>query len=389
MSNIEAVNQRLYFSELLLLLLMISLPFTRHLLGLNLLFFIIAFGVLAYLNRGLQGLPTSLLCFSALSILYAFFSSLNLFPIAWTRYFDAGAIPQQVLYALVLPTSFLIMAFYFKGQLVYCGARLRLANGMLALWLFIKILEVMVTGKLGINQMISVNGLGNYSALVIAATCLYLTLIKSQGVRYSVIAIFVFLSFLSPFSQNKVYAIVFAVLWVFPRYAIHILIAFIVSSVLFYVVTISSPYSVRFIDTNLTVRLVLIRDALEGILQSYFIGVGFGTESIKNEYDLFDDPTFADEDDRGFIHLAVHNSFATVPFRVGAFGAGALLLFLVQTFSKIKIGSVNDVSMKCSLFAAFFIVTFQNPALESYIYLYAVCIYLSFIWAFDVQLNTK
>ena len=158
------------------------------------------------------------------------------------------------------------------------------------------------------------------------------------------------------------------------------LIGFIVSTVAFYAIFISDPMSVRFIDQNLSVRLVLIKDAIDGFFDSYMIGVGYGTESIKNYYYMFKNPVFHNPDDSGFLHLAVHNSFATTAYRLGIIGFVSLLIFLFEIITCIKSTRNNQTTM-IVLFLCFYTVCFQNPALESYIYMVGCYLMLSGVWA--------
>ncbi|MBT8765792.1 hypothetical protein [Metapseudomonas boanensis] len=375
--------RNVFYAGTLLSLLTLSLPFTRLVSGVNLILFAVLFAVFAFLNRRAQKLPGALAFFCSISLCYAVLSVFNVFPSVWTRYFQISAIPQQALFAYAIPTTFLVMTFYFKERIKAADGRRGLAN-LFLLWVVMNYLDMLTSDAFSFKGLVSISGLGNVPALVIAATSLYLSTIKTPGKRVGLLLVFLAMSFMSPFSQNKIYALIFAGMWLFPRYAFWMLVALISSSVLLYASTVGSPLSVAFIDANLAVRLVLLRDALEGIVGSNFIGVGFGTESIRNYYLVFDSPVFANEEEAGFIHLSVHNSFAAIPFRVGLVGFIALLVFLWQTLMKVKAdGPLNEKALKCSLFAAFFIVSFQNPAIESYAYLYGVCMYLSLIWAFD------
>ncbi|MDT4808706.1 hypothetical protein FQZ97_415720 [compost metagenome] len=377
------MRRGVFYAGILLSLLTISLPFTRLISGVNLVLFAAMFAGFAILNWRLQKLPGTLAFFSLFSLCYAVLSVFNVFPSVWTRYFEVSAIPQQALFAYAIPTCFLVMTFFFREMLVSLRGRRSLAN-LFLVWVLANYLDMLASNDLNILGLVSISGLGNVSALIIAATSLYLSTIRTPGRRFLVILIFLVMSFLSPFSQNKIFALVFAVMWIFPRYSFLLLISLISSSVIFYAFTVGSPLSVAYIDTNLAVRLVLLRDALNGFIESNLLGVGFGTESIRNYYMVFDNPIFANEEDTGFIHLSVHNSFAAIPFRVGLIGFVALLAFLWQTLIRTRAdGPFNERALKCSLFAAFFIVSFQNPALESYVYLYGVCLYLSLIWAFD------
>src|SRR5690606_10296885 len=103
-------------------------------------------------------------------------------------------------------------------------------------------------------------------------------------------------------------------IWIFPRHSVYITLGFIFSSVLLYAIFFSNPLSLMSIDVNMPIRLILIRDAIAGLTQSNLLGIGFGTESVANTYYDFGIVEFQNSEDVGFIHLAAHNSFATVAF---------------------------------------------------------------------------
>ena len=368
----------------MLLLLALALPFTRELSGLNLIALaILFFAYLLYSNK-LGVIPKSLLALSAWGLLYAALSFVDVFPQTWTRLFEVAAIPQQALFAYGLPLTFAVMVLYFREQFGTSEGRLSVAKKLVWIWLSWKLLGLISNpSDATFAGLVSIATMGNAPSLIIAAICLYLSVVTSDLKKYVAISIFLILSALSPFSQNLIYAFIFSVIWIFPRKAIAITTGFVVSSVLLYVMFFNDPFALRSLDSNMPIRLILIRDALAGLFQSYGVGVGFGTESITNDYTRLGILHFQSSESAGFIHLSVHNSFTTIPFRLGIVGFLILIWFCVQTFKRIKDSADDrDTQAKCALFLAFFTVTFINPGLESYFYLYGICIYLSTLWAF-------
>lgn len=376
---------------ILFLYLALTLPFTKSLSGINLIISSASFFVYLLLNKKIDVIPRSLWLLSALSILYALLSVLHVFPSAWTQRFEISAIPQQALFSYAIPTTMGVLIVYLRKYLASPEGRRAVAKKLLFVWLAWKLLGVALNpADATLAGFLSIATMGNTPSLIIVATCLYLTTLTSSFKKYFTLAVFCVLSALSPFSQNLAYAFVFSLVWIFPRQAKAITLGFIFSSVLLYLLFFSDPFAVHFIDNNLTVRLILIRDAVAGLVQSHFIGVGFGTESITNTYLQFGIDQFQSDKDAGVIHLAVHNSFLTIAFRLGLVGLLILLYFLMQTFRKIDTSQAeSDTQAKCALFLAFFVVTFTNPALESHIYIYGVCLYLSMIWALPAVLKTN
>ena len=367
----------------LLLFLMLSLPLTRQLSGINLVLISAIYSIYLIYKKKVSAIPRSLLALSGLGLLYVALSSLDAFPQTWTKHFQVDAIPQQALFSYALPTTFGLAIVYLRKHLTTTQGRLTVAKKLILFWGLWRILSFFFNPyEARLTEIVSIATMGNMSALAIVAICLYLTTIRNSLKKYAVISIFIILSALSPFSQNLIYSIIFILIWAFPKQAILISTGFIVCSVSLYIAFYSDPFALQSLDNNMPIRLILIRDALAGLVQSYGLGVGFGTESITNDYTRLGILHFQSDEAPGFIHLAAHNSFATIAFRLGFIGFIILLLFCAQTYNKIKDSiSERDIQAKCSLFVAFFILAFTNPALESFGYLYGACLYLSVVWA--------
>ncbi|NQY35903.1 MAG: hypothetical protein HRT37_13220 [Alteromonadaceae bacterium] len=367
------------YARILTYCLLISLPFTRMFSGLNL----VAATLLAWLflifhwKRKL--IPTSLIFFTVVANFYFILSFLNIFPTIWTKYFVIKAIPQQALFAYsLLPMFYLCFAF----TLYYLHSKERLYQLLkiiLIFFIYNKIIEALTVG-FNPQFFFSIAGLGNTSALAIFACGLAVAVTENVKIKYVYMAIFAAMSFYSPFSQNIIFALLFVWVFIAPKYAFYSMVGFIASTIIFYAAFLSDPMAVRFIDQNLSVRLVLVKDAIDGFIDSNMIGVGYGTESLSNYYFLFKNPTFQNVDEAGFIHITVHNSFATILFRLGLLGGIAFFAFLLQIILSIK-ASIHNRQTMIVFFLCFYIVSFQNPALESYRYMIGAFIMLGSIWA--------
>lgn len=361
--------------------LFLSLPFTRILSGLNLVVIIFIAWIFLFFHWNRKLLPTSLIWFTVIANCYFILSFFNIFPKIWTVEFEISAIPQQALFAYsMLPMFYLF--FTFIVYFLHSDLRLKkLLKIILAFVVYNKCVDALLDG-FEFDFFFSIAGLGNISALAILGFSLAIS--SSHSVKEKTIYILFFLlaSVNSPFSQNIVFAFMFLWILFVPKYSIQIIGLFIFSTVLVYGAFLNDPMTVHFIDQNLTVRLVLIKDAIDGFLQSNTIGVGFGTESIQNYYPLFKNPVFQNEDEAGFLHITVHNSFATIAYRLGIAGFTAFIFFLYATLKCISDCRVNK-SVASILFLCFYIVCFQNPALESYIYMIGVFLMFGSIWALN------
>lgn len=383
----EFFSEKAYlYARWLIFCLLLSLPFTRMVSGLNL----VAITLLAWIflvfhwNRKL--IPSSLIYFTVIANFYVVFSFFNIFPRIWTTEFEIGAIPQQALfYYSLLPMFYLFFVFMF--YYLHSKDKInQLVINIFLLLLYNKICDVFLNG-FDPQFFFSIAGLGNLSALAVLGFGLAIYSVETFKIKLIFMFVFILMSLYSPFSQNIVFALVFLGIFLVPKLSFYTLVSFIAISIGFYAIFISDPMLVRFIDQNLSVRLVLINDAIDGFFASNMIGVGFGTESIRNYYYLFKNPEFFNPDDAGFIHLAVHNSFATMLFRLGIVGFIAFLIFIYEIL--ILVNKMNkNKPIATVFFLCFFIVCFQNPALESYWYMFGVFMMLGSIKALYTVENT-
>jgi len=375
------------YAKCITLLLFLSLPFTRFLGGLNLVAITGLAWVFLIFHWDRRFIPTSLIYFTLIANFYVLLSFFHVFPSIWTTEFEIKAIPQQSLFAY----SLLPMFYLFFVTMVYflhSEARLKgLLKYIFILVFYHKVVDVVFDG-FDPEFFFGIAGLGNTSALLILGFSILIFNEKSMLLRILYILLFILMSYFSPFGQNIVYAALFILVFIVPRHAFTILSGFIFSTVSFYIIFINDPLAVSFIDQNLTVRLVLIKDAIDGFFQSNLIGVGFGTESIKNYYHLFKNPTFFNQDNSGFIHLAAHNSYATIAYRLGGLGILLFLYFLYQIVNSIRVMK-NNQPMAVVIFLCFYVVTYQNPALESFIYLIGTFLLLGVIWALNIVESIK
>ena len=368
-----------------LLLLALTLPFTREFNGVNLIVLNLFFLFISIINFKTLLQYKLITSFSLFSLTYAALSAFQIFPQTWTRLYDITAIPQQALFSYTFPFLLIALVTFFKQEGINGPRRKNISIYFFLLWIYTKIVNFSMNPDATLFDLISISGLGNTTALISTALALYLSTINSKLAIATLVVGFLSLSIMSIFSQNYIYGFFALLIWLLPRQSMNIFLALLFCAFTFYLIFIFTPTSVYFIDANLTVRLVLLKDALEGFYQSNLIGVGFGTEGIKNQYNyrLFDE-FFYDENKEGFIHLAVHNSYATILFRTGLIGFTLFALFLLKTYRKVRyIKNKTTQTIMLMMLGGFFLVTYLNPALESFVYLYGSILYISVIWALE------
>ena len=115
-------------------------------------------------------------------------------------------------------------------------------------------------------------------------------------------------------------------------------------------------------DRNDGIRAVFWRDAMDAVVSSHFLGIGFGTQSVH--YVFADFAAFALKGDRALVRLiGLHNSFYQSLFRCGIFGFGALTWWFIWLIRRIK--NNKYLTVQVWLVLSLFTSLNVNPSLES------------------------
>lgn len=194
---------------------------------------------------------------------------------------------------------------------------------------------------------------------------LILSLHASRRIFLALVAV-PFMLVLTPFLQTKIVALLLLVfaLTPLPRATLSASLAGFLAlwaCALFFI------EEVRLFEPTLAVRLEMQRDAVAAFVESYGLGVGFGTEAVTpktflGELNWAAGSNIADVNER-WIFISPHNSFATMFFRMGLVGGA---LFLILVFSVYPRGSRGRLVRIWSFgYFVFFIATFSNPTIES------------------------
>lgn len=380
---INPISAKISISTILITLFLFSISFTRDLYAANFIVFALIGWAQIVKPKNLATIPPLLLITTLLATTYAILSIFPATPSAWTRLREIGAIPQQLLYAFFLPGAFLIYVKFFTKHLPLRTGRKKLLIYMLVMWIISTILQNTQTPQ-AIYKLLAIQGTSNTPALALLFFFIALSNTTNLGNKFFLLSTFSILSLSSEFSQNYFLLGAVLMLWAFPKHSVLITSLLVTLSIAFYsiIYIFNLTDTTALIDPNLRVRLVLLKDAFSGLVATDYIGVGFGTESIKNYYTDFDERYFYDESQPGFIHLAVHNSFATLFFRTGILGGfifSAFSILMILQLSKVK--HPSNKALACSCYISFFTVMFLNPALESFYYLNAVALYTATIYS--------
>lgn len=357
-----------------------SIPFTRQFNGANLVAgLFVCMVALPFMSR-VHRPPTPLILFSLICCLYATLSTLVVLPSAWTTLHQIGAIPQQSLFAPLIAILFLLLHTHIRRLEGDPRRLLRDASILLALTLAAAYFGHSPTHFH--NLLTTIHGLQNVPAIQLIVLSAALLCLRSGWARIPLLAVFLWMSARSPFGQNIVFAALFVAIWLAPRHAVHLLMAYVAASLCTFIVAVLDPFVLHGVDPNITVRMFLLRDALAAFWQSGGIGIGFGTESISNYYPEHHRPVFFDPFGATFIHIGTHNSFATVLMRTGVPGFGLLLWLLVGFVRRAaRTGDPGRRAFVCGMIGFFYTTMMLNPALESFVYLYGVILTMSAAWA--------
>lgn len=375
---------RLWVKRAWIWMLFLSLPFARDLGGANFALLFVVSAALILTERRFARIPYSMYFLSAIGLLYVALSYGAFLNRAWTAYFETSAIPQQAAFLAILPASFYIFREYLSARLGTRHGRMMVAREFISLYVLGRMLGLIVgtrTGDVELLNLLAIPALSNSAMLLVVSATLLVTCTGNTG-KFLVAFAFCLVSAFSDFSQNYVLAVFFVAAALLPSRAFGGLLISIAICIVVYLWMLMDPAIAYSIDYNSGIRLLFFLDALDGFVSSGFIGVGFGTESIRNYYSFFGQ--FADpySENTNFIQLAAHNSFATVAFRMGIVGFLALIWLMYSALLQCRSPNWKvEEARKCITLFAAFLVILLNPALESPFYYYGVGLCFAAIWA--------
>ena len=386
-STKESIKEKknFYFLGVLFFLLIISEPFNKSYNGAILLFtsIIVFFNIYGSI---FEYLPKKFLYFLIYNLVYLFFSLLNLFPKSWTKYYEISAIPQQSFIIFLFPLLFIFFNKKFNEKSFQDD--ISFANSILILAVVHRIIIFYFFSPNITNlDFLKITTLSNFSSLFIVSFFLYLHYIKNKFINFLVLIIFLYLSYVSPYKQNLVLAIAILSIWLFPKYSKIIIIGFISTiliSYLYFFFNLELAYS---LDNNFPIRIVFAYDIILALKETYFIGVGYGTESVTNYYEEFNLFNFMSDYDEKFIFMTPHNSFLVIMFRTGIIGLFLFIFFLKHCFNQIylDVNNIRLIKLKSSLFLSFFFLIFFNPGLEGIAYILSASLYLSLVYSNNLK----
>lgn len=267
----------------------------------------------------------ALIVFSSLWLVLSLTRSL---PSGWTRYFDAYAAVRHWVWLLLVPLF--VTAFYALwaryGRLIIRHALL-----VTVAYFIVSRLAMWVSG-VEKSVMFSIYGVNNTTLPILFLLILFL--FRRQRAWFIDLAFGLIILALCTSSTNRIIALsALAIRFVpIPR-----MVPLGLACVLALALSLAPHFALEVfrLDGNSGVRAVMWGDSAAAVAETHGLGVGYGTEYIKNQFESIQQGwTLRSEtsDDRLFV--STHSAFYDVLLRTGLIGAALLVLWM---FSYLRI----------------------------------------------------
>jgi hypothetical protein len=320
--------------------------------------------------------PATLTIYIAYCICSATLSAFKLLPPSWQIHFMTDAIVRQ----LVPPIGFFAVAWAskaFYSRLCLPTRPILLVNTMLFLALVVAPAVMLDQGLRYRSEEGDLSALALYGALInnmiIAVFFLTAFVFFSPDLRrYLSLAVILGIAVTSPFIQFKLFTIIIlATLFGVPGRLVAL--SFVGALMGIYAIELGDIPAMMKINPDAGLRLQLIVDAWVSLLDTWGLGIGYGTESVHWIYEVPGLPRFTFLPNPNFmtheqmleaLSRGVHNSFVQALLRTGLLGGTLLILAFVSVFPPPNLHrSVRDHASVA--FSMIFLACFVNPALES------------------------
>lgn len=310
-------------------------------------------------QAGRRYLAKPLILYAIITAVYGALSYLGVLDQHLTLLFDRNAVIQQCAYGLCLVFAVASFAVYHQGVAEGRPWFLRLEELVFLLSLLSRLTAVF-TGDAGDGSIANFETIApGLSQYVNGETFLAFIFVRRliQSPRYSQ-PINIFVAFClvltAGSAQSRISLLPLLALVVAPSLRRAITVWYIFA--LIAVIIVAWPFAdqIWVIDPNTGIRLFFWQDAIQRFFESYGVGVGFGTETIRPVYDLrVTDVTLLPIDDPAFIMIGSHNAFVDALYRMGVLGIGCFVYYIANLFkSVLRLPSVGifDCWVVCLMF---------------------------------------
>lgn len=331
--------------------------------------------VLLWLSMVRWYVQRHLLALALVALIYAVMSSAGF--LAWdTLMFQRGAILQQSLYAFLLPILVPVFAYYHERVVLRDRVFMAMDTIVLLLCVVSKVLYALSSGaiaNLGIVQLFNVEAIFTF----VLVRRLYFTDRPSLLLKVLVVTV---LAATAGSFQSVLVAFFLACILVAPQMGRTILLCFVLGLVAISLTAVPFADAIWQVDPNTGIRLFFWRDAIERLVQSYGIGQGFGTETIRPVYELSSgDVSIAALDQDDFIMVGSHNAFIDAGYRMGLVGMTILIAYVAGLFHKVAAPRGVDRSFDYFACALLFVILMVNVGLVSINFLFGSAFVLGWL----------
>tara|TARA_R110002074_G_scaffold316814_2_gene487296 strand:- start:8382 stop:9431 length:1050 start_codon:yes stop_codon:yes gene_type:complete len=313
--------------------------------------------------------------FSVFGLFYALLSYVNVLPDAWTTLYRRAAIPQQAIFVLAIPV-FVLANYTMFQRILESRFGYRYFYALLVSYAGYRA----VTYASGQGFDLFFNTLSNsiFPVYVAIGHIVFVRFRRTTRAAATIVGglMVPFTSFL----QNSLGGIYLAAIGFlgFPRMVLYGLVFSLVG------VSILGQWyfdAIWKLSPNTGVRLWMMRAGIDGFIQSYGLGVGFGKESLKTIFPLLG-RTFLSPTDTSvnFIMVGNHNALVQLLFRMGLIGFLLFLSFLLKCLPS----DVANRGLRNSAFYSYgmiFILLLSNPSIESAAYHVGLAVAIAYVLA--------
>jgi hypothetical protein len=326
-----------------------------------------------------QHLP--LLLFSVLGLVYVVLSYVQAFPSAWTRYYDASVILQQASYLAVLLPLVAASQKWWDDSRFDPNREVILFTIALAAFVVGTGVDMLLPGVDDARPFVT---LRNYIFIgLLALSYLAFRSTKWRSIAILALVILAVLAFWrGQFLQNTIAYIILlgflaiAILRIPADRLILCLLLLLLAGIT--IVGLRDPLPVFELDNNTGWRLAWWNDAITATTQTGGLGVGFGTEALRNEYTALLQRDQYRQEGGDFLLISTHSAFFDTLFRTGAAGFLLLCVVLWRCFPHAHM-SLPARAHCCALFVILILCLHSNLGLQSPMYALGVAFCIGYL----------
>ncbi|HEY8593659.1 MAG TPA: O-antigen ligase family protein [Devosiaceae bacterium] len=291
-----------------------------------------------------------------------FLSLIKLMPDAWTLHREPFAAFRHYVVIPALPfliTAFLVLIRRYEELIVRYSAAF--------LILTIIVTRLSIFSGVHDNQEISIYLFSNENFIVCTLFAVFLFRIRRSLLIDSCLLTLFFFACTS--QQSQIFGLAMFAIRVVRQPQL-VAMAALVGTGTFVAVAPFAVETLHAIDHNTGVRALLWRDALQAVIQTLGLGVGFGTEYIKNDFSdiMYPGWTFVSPQDT--LYVGTHSAYFDILLRTGVVGLVLLMFWYLPSLRKPSSPLISDQRFGAAIATMICITASVDMALTSLNYLF-------------------